>query len=729
VQPGKRTACGPALRIGLYLLLLPVLAGAFIPGRWLWGANHLAYLPRWMTAAWVLLALLAVWPRSVRGITRLLSGPLPRFLFESRSAAILVPAVSGALFWILRSRSFFLGDGHLLAELTAKGVPFHGFDDMDYTLRATIFRVSGLSSLDSAFLVFQIVSVISGVLGIALSQHLLRRLPWPPWRRAFAFLLVFSGGAVCLYFGYVEVYSLLFAFLTAFLLSGLLALTGRISPWVCSLFFALALASHLTAIFSLPALVYLTVRLPRRPWAKRVLDLWLLPAIPLALWIVVHLLTGWDQGWLRRGFLESEHERMVLLPLTGKDGLLSLHHWKDLVNLALILSAIPLWGVLSQWHRIARGRLDPGGRFLLVQALAIGILVIVIDRKLGAARDWDLLAAHAGGLALLAAAVWVPEQEEAAGQDGMEPAAHAPGGGMGRGFAVKAAPASAALAAVFSILLLSPWIVLQHMETRSALRLASVAGDFDDFARPYTFEELGMHFRLKGDLPRAEQMYKACVEAGPDNPRFHINLGATYGQEGKTDLARREYLLARQQLEGALQARPGDPATMRRLAQVLAWQGEPRRAAELYAELTREAPGDESLWEALGECALQAADPEQAAPALRRALELGGDRGLRCDLGLALLDAGRFSEAADAFRPLVSDRELELPARFGLAAALISSAGAERNAGRDPDRQSLDEAEEQLRRLLAVEPGDPDAQELLRKLQALMVAGTVPSGR
>jgi tetratricopeptide (TPR) repeat protein len=691
------------LHAGLWTLLGLSLAGAFLPGRWLWGVNHLAYLPRWMTALWAFLAVAAVWPGAARRLVLPAAGRVHHFLFESRTGAFVVPLGSAAFFWLLRTRSFFLGDGHLLAELSVKGNFFHGFDDMDFALRSLIFRSVGASSLDAAFLVFQVVSVLSGALGIALAQQLLRGLSWKRSARTLAFVLLFTGGSVSLYFGYVEVYSFLFAFLTAFLLAGLLVLEGRISPWICSLFFALALLSHLTAVFSAPALLYLTLK-GRGPWFRRIVRLWLLPAIPVILWVVIHVATGWDQDWVRKGFLRNEQARVLLIPFGGERGLFTLHRWKDLLNLALILGAVPLWIVLSEWRRIASRRLSAGEWLLLIQALTIGLVAVIIDPKLGAARDWDLLAAHAGGLALLSAAAW-NSMERTGGST------------------------SAVLASAVSVLLVAPWIVLQHMETRSAIRLAGLAVDFADFAKPYTYEELGMHFRLKEDYARAEQMYKACVESSPENPRFHINLGTVYAAQGKMDPAGREYLIAQRQLEQAVRADPLDTTSRRRLAQVLTWRGEHARAAALYADLARDEPNDEFLWEALAEESMQASDPARAVPAFERALALGGDPALRCDLGVALLDLDRFSEAAELFRGLVSQRGLELSARYGLAAALISGAKAELTAGRIPNPPDLDEAEEQLRHLLSADPGDTESADLARQLEALRRAGASSSGR
>lgn len=711
---------------------------AFFPGPLLWGANHLAYLPRWMTAAWIAAALLATIALAFRSrppgaATRLWAEILPRFLFESRAGRVLVPLAGGLLFWILRSRSFFLGDGHLLGELTTEGVPFHGFDDMDYAVKAWLFRALSASGLAPAFAIFQGFSIGAGVLGVALSQALLRRLSWEGWRKTLAFVLLHSIAPVCLYFGYVEAYSFLAVFLSAFLLAGLLVLEGRISPWVCSLFFALAVLSHMTAVFSGPALAYLFFRIPGRSVARRLWALAAIPAVPAAIWILVHLVMGWDQGWLRRGFIENEHARRIFLSWTGSHGVLSGYHWKDLCNLALLTAPVPLVLVLVHGRRIIRRDLSPGAWFLVIQVISMAFWSILTDRKLGMARDWDLLAAHSAGLVLLAALLWHPRPEAAAhtvpaAADLAESEVASPtraqshAGPAILGGSGVAPPALLPYLACVALLLCAPWIALIHSDTVSALRLAGVAADFPDFAKPYTYEELGTHFRLKEDYERAEEMYKLCVESGPDNPRFRVNLATVYAIRGKRDLADREYRAAQAQFEASLRADPGNETVKRRLAQILEFRGEHARAADLYAELVQADPKDAALWSGLGQAAAQADRPAVAAQALRRALALGADPSLRQDLGLVLIALGRFDEAAGLFRQLLREGDANPATRLALAAALLSGVQAQVDAGASPSTAALHEAEGVLRQLLAAHPGDPDATEMIRHLESLQHA-------
>jgi tetratricopeptide (TPR) repeat protein len=697
------------------LLLLPAVfaAGAFLPGAGAWGFNALAYLPRPVFFLWGVGVLAALGLVLRPGILGRATASAASFLLEARWAGALAAVAGAAVFLLLRSRSFFFGDGPLFAELAAKGAPFHGFDDMHFALFAWIYRLCLRWREIDPFLPFRAASVLAGVLAVILAIPLVRRLPWSGRSRLLVLGWFFATGPVALFFGYVEVYSFLLALLTAFLLAGLLALWGRAPLWWAGLLFAGAMLFQLTAVFSAGALLVLFLRAPEKSWRRRFLAL-ALPSIAVGLlWILIHLVLGWEQGWFRRGSPENENVRTLILPLGGGHGFFSFAHWRDMLNLALVTAPVPLLVVLFHLRSL-RARLgEPAVQFLLAQAGVLLLASLLLDRKLGTARDWDLLAAHVPGLILLAGMLWTGE-----GEPPGPGAVDAGGGGLLPEGRASAAPRGAAAALLVSLLVTAPWILLIHRDQDSARWLADVAQDFGDPAQPYAYEELGKHYRNRGDYDRAEEMYLRCVQAGPDNPRFHVVLGTTYAVRGKLDLANREYEIARRGYESALKANPDDVSSKRRLAQILAWQGKAAQAADLFQDLTRARPKDASLWVSLGQAALSADQPELAARALTRARELNPRLAIDHDLGVAWIGLERWDEAAAAFRRAL--RRTEDPStRIGLAGTLVSAAEARLRAGDRPDPQGLTEAEENLRVVLRGNGADPDAGELLRRVQLL----------
>ena len=110
----------------------------------------------------------------------------------------------------------------------------------------------------------------------------------------------------------------------------------------------------------------------------------------------------------------------LLDSLRGEHSLLSAVHWKDVANWILLVVPVPVWLVLSHGGTLRRRAREPELAFLLVQAACLGIALVLLDRKLGSARDWDLLAPHVAGLGWIAVRLWEPE-DAARGRAGVWP--------------------------------------------------------------------------------------------------------------------------------------------------------------------------------------------------------------------------------------------------------------------------------------------------------------------
>jgi tetratricopeptide (TPR) repeat protein len=543
------------LRVALGVLLGLTALGRFLPGPAAWGFNHLAYLPGWFVFLWTLCAALLFVPGFQRKASSYLADTLSPWLFGRAVVPVVLALLAGGLFVLFRERSFFMGDGYLVGELQDQGVKFRAFDALDFLLHFQIFQFFHRGHPDlSAFTIYRVASVVAGVMAVLIHWSLVRRLPWEPWRQAAAFFLLFSIGPVALYFGYVESYTYLFVFVTAFLLSGLLVLEGKAPLWLASTFFGLGMAFHLTTVASGPALLFLVFRSPVRSASRRWLEVLIPPLSLFALAGALYLAEGYNAFWFRKEFLESKNTHQLLIPLAAGRGLFSVYHWKDQLNLLLITAPACLAVVLMEHRRLLARRMEPRIQFLLAQILPIVLCSIVLDRKLGGARDWDLLAAHAGGLVLLSALLLparpVEEREPARPAKGKAPkgpkSVPDPAVGMVLGTAV---------------LLVSPWVLLLHLEPRSIDRFVSVAADFPAFPRAYAYEEVGKYYRKANDLEKALPMYQLCVQTYPGNPRFHVLLGSIYFMKQDMDHAEAEY-------QAALKANPKDFMAMEMMGKV-----------------------------------------------------------------------------------------------------------------------------------------------------------------
>lgn len=686
---------------------LPLL-GFFLIGPGAWGFNHLAYLPRGFLVLSALGALLLSWGRVQEWLSALLSGPLSELFFGPLWKRLLFVAGMGALFVLLRERSFFMGDGYLVGELVDRGVKFRAFDNMDYLLHEQLHHALKQSRPIDSFTLYRVGAVITGVIGLSVLLPLAGRLPWERWRRALWVGLFLATGPVVLFFGYVESYANLYVCLTAFLLSGVLAAQGRGRLWMASVWFGLAIAFHLTALFSAPALLFLALRTPGLSAPRRWLEAALPALLIFALSVVLHLAAGYDSEWFRKEFIDSKNAKSIWIPfLEPQRGFLSVYHWKDLLNLALILAPAALLVFLTRlrWLRAQVRRPEVG--FLALQIASVLVFILLIDRKLGGARDWDLFSAHTGGLLLLASLAFPATGADAPGTAD-RPAR---------------APRTAGLFWGVSTLVVLPWILLLHFEERSIARFVDVAGDFPNFARAYAYEEVGKYYRKGGDLPRAEEMYERCVEAYPKNPRFLLLLGSVYYSQKKLDDAERLY-------RQALSINPEHKVGVEMIGKVLYAKAEtmtrgPARDAlyaestDAFARLVRMTPRNPDFWNCYGSSALLCDRLEEAVTAFQQALDLDPRQRVMHGLGTAYLGLGRLSEAADAFRQAVVRGESNLATQMGLVMALVGRADEEVRTGRRPDPALLDEAARALEPLRQRNPGEPTAAEFARRIELL----------
>lgn len=697
-----------SVTLALGLLLLLTAAGRFLPGPRFWGFNHLAYLSWPIYVGWLVCAVLLLLPTSQRKIATALESKLPRLL-EKWSGAFLLAGVATFLFVLFREQSYFMGDGYLVGELVERGMKFRAFDNMDYMLHYLIYQAQpdGGEKV-SSFTIYRVGSILAGTIGTLLLWWLTRKLPWEGWRGLLVLGFFLLAGPVALFHGYVESYSWLFLFVSAFLVAGILTLEGVVGLWLASTLFGAALFFHLTAVFSGPALLYLAWKAPLQPSWKR----WGEAAVPalviFLISVVLHLAAGYDAAWFRREFIDSANARSIWIPLGKGHGLLSAYHWKDLFNLLLITSPAAVVILVTKVGAL-RGRIaDRRVQFALVQVATIAFFAVALDRKLGGARDWDLLAAHSLGIGLLAALLLPPWPPAAGKARSPQPE----GAGSAR-------IAAAALAATF--LLTVPWVALLHHERASIARFVDVAADFPDFARAYAYEEVGKYYRKAEDFDMAERMYRRCVDTYPGNPRFHVLLGSIYMIQSMRTSDPQEKSARMDQAEAAyreaLRLKPDVPLAMSNLARALVAREKYSEALPLYERLVLVDPRDSEHWAGLGNMRLQMNDPAGAVTAYEAALQRNPNAPVKKMLGAALLGVHRYPEAAAVFSETLRAGDREPRVLYGLASALVEEA---RRAipGQSPAPR-LAEAESLLRELLQADPRHMAARELLQRIEDL----------
>ncbi len=244
-------------------ILLITGAGWTLDYRGVWAFSHLAYVPatvRWGMGVFVVLSGIVT--------ARHVAQPAARERW-SRYASLLwrVPrwatlAALGALFWLLRERTFH-GDAllklHLLSAETLQTDPYVWKEPLDSLLAYSstrLFDAFGLSPETA----IACLSVAAGILYAASTLRLAGLLGGDGTQRLAFFAGLMALGSSLLWFGHVENYSLVTAVTLCSVSLAIAYLRGRGPLWPVGLAASAAVSVHPQAIFTLPALALLLNR-------------------------------------------------------------------------------------------------------------------------------------------------------------------------------------------------------------------------------------------------------------------------------------------------------------------------------------------------------------------------------------------------------------------------------------------------------------------------------------
>ncbi len=504
------------LRIALSSLLLLSALSALFPRHLFWGINHLAYLHPLAPILLAVVGLLLVWsPAATRLGGWLKERAAPFFLRGRLIPYVVGPLVGGALFWVLRCKTHFLGDGWLLGQGVGRGVLFHGFNLFQYHMTAKLFRWLGWSGDSEAFRLFALVSVVAGILYLIAVAWSVKNLCKDSGDRIWLYALLVFFAPVQMFMGYVECYSMLTVSMLVFVTSIVLHYRGALPVWVPAIALGVGLAFHLNALFLAPLLlplVFWPAKHASQSVLKRFASVSVAVLVPLALVVALYLLEGYDSVKFRADFVQHRQTHALLVPLQGPHALLSWHHWKDILNLLILLVPVPtalLIGVVggkrlrvSAGARSSEKRRPRGLTLLLAGSAWLVLLMILVNMKLGIARDWDLFAAHAPIIVMAACMAWFWH--------------------TGRGAGNTLIGATVITAVCLSL----PWFWLNAGEARSVERFRDIIEANPPFSRAYAHEEIGAYYHGRGMVTEALNEYRTATEVFPENARFHAVLGA-----------------------------------------------------------------------------------------------------------------------------------------------------------------------------------------------------------
>ncbi len=623
----------------------------------LWGINHLAFAPFHVRLLWPLMGLIVIWtPLGVRIGSWLVERAAPLLLGRKLIAYGVVPILGAAVFWILRCRTHFLGDGWLLGELAARGIPYHGFDFISYLLPARLYALLGLETEAASFALFGWISIVAGAFYLAAAAWSARSLSQESGERIVLYAMLVLFAPVEMFMGYVECYAILMVVMLLYVVAFALHYRGRVGLWVVAGLFGLGLAFHLDALFLGPLLA-LAVFCPAQRAPGSLVGRLVMVLVPvlgiLTVALGIYSLEGYTTARFHLEFVELRQGQRLLTPFHGDQGILSWRHWKDIANLLVLLVPVPLALLVAArpWRKAARAPTDgtQGRRvrgwplevmLLLVVCLWLLVLMSLIHMKLGIARDWDLFAAQMPLIVVAAFLVW----------------SVLTGGRMGAGLV-----GSVVGAAFF---LSVPWFWLNAGEERSVDRFRGIIGDQPRFSQAYAHEEIGKYYRKGGRIPEALEEYRIMTEIFPENARFHVVRGMLQYYEGDHDAACRAF-------RRGLEADSTYALALKMMARIHAERNEPKEV--LFYARRLAGKREESLQSAYlhGLAAEQLGLLAEAMQAYERAVRKDPKRmDLMERVGFLALKHGDLARSERVYRTVLRHQPASVAARRGLVTVI-----------------------------------------------------------
>ncbi|MFC1486046.1 tetratricopeptide repeat protein, partial [Candidatus Latescibacterota bacterium] len=500
------------------LYLFVHLIAALSPSPLLWGVDGWCVLPTGVPYLLFILGVVLFIPRVDQPIVR---GFRVYRRISARAPRIVWLTAAGILFWVFRKRTFFLGDALLrMRNVTLHQEYGYTFPRLSWEKPLDTFLHSGLYNLlhpltgITAQDVYQGVSILAGIAMVWAIMRYLGRLFDSHGVRLTAGMVILTTGTIELFFGYVESYTIAWLFVLLSLLTGLAMIREqRFSP-LSACFFILAAAFHFVTLSVAPGIVYAYVLVIRRstPPAERLRRWGLLTLIAILVWGGTAFLLEMGAHPLS-GYFTVHTTGLIFLPLFGESGtytILSPGHLIDLANELILLVPAGVVLFLGSWQA---GKLFRSARvrFLVLSCLGPALILVLIDPKLGFARDWDLFSLFA-----IPAALFIGELIALLPENLLKRIA---------------VPLTAVC-----VLNTVPWVLINASEQASLARFErlAVTPHWPASAKDMAFESLGTYYAERSRYNEAAEQDAAAYDH-TGNIRFYRNVIAMYQRSGDFD--------------------------------------------------------------------------------------------------------------------------------------------------------------------------------------------------
>ena len=622
---------GRIILLSCAFLILVHLIASFFPHLRVWGINQFHYFPLGLRIALSAIGLLVLIPGVngllVRLLARAFLPPAEKLrrlnkytLYSVISLLSLIPL------WLLRAKTPLLGDGYLRAGELKLGSLLSITEPLDFYLHLVFFELVGVDG----YTTYAVMSCVAGGLYIFLILLLSDLWGKDGKEKLFIFSILATLGTTQLFFGYIESYSFMYVTLTGYLLFSLRYLKGKSGFLWPSLFLLLAAGFHLSALFVLPSLFYLAfAKLPEPDRSKaqsaRFVNIVILVCLTSVIGLALYLLRTYSS--------DGNFSSFLIYPFGSKESSYSFFssaHLLDFLNHQLLISPVGLVLLLALFAFFRRQADSKERWFKFVGLVAVCSLsfALLVDPKLGYARDWDLFAFAGPGVSLLAALILV-NVFRTLQQTGENI--------KGR---VMDLSRSTLVLVVASLVSTLPWVCINASEDKSIARFHDLL-TIDQERAAYGYEIVACYFRDQGRYSKAAESWRKAIAVNP-LPRYFAALGVAYSKLGR-------YGEAIQAFDRSLKWEPRGPAaheTHRNLGHCMAKTGRYDEAVDHLKKAIELKPNNAEYYYALGNILGSAERYEEAVPYFKTVLRLNpGNVTVYRKLGICYAKLGNKEEA------------------------------------------------------------------------------------
>jgi tetratricopeptide (TPR) repeat protein len=574
------------------LLILAHFLSSFFPKSRLWGTNHLAYFPLWVRLIFTILGLSILVPWVNSRVYKLLEQILSFFqrILPKRKVltASVLAVISMFFFWLLRTKSHFLGDGYIyISNLESEKYLRIGFEPLEIFTHLYIYKFLKLFFYPSAESVYAGLSVLAGGVFIFILFFLTKNFSEDKVDRLVIFSLLIFSGATQLFLGYVEHYTFTYVSVFAYLYFSIRYLQGKVKIYLPILFCALSTAFHFSSAYLLPSLFFLFA-LKRK---KGELVFSIKRAFPYLLILILLLGLSICYVWSMTPLLFENFVPLLKGRTYAPDyTLFSSYHLLDILNQHLLISpvgAILLLALSLTYKRIIKFK-DPIIFFMTIVFISQFLYHLLIDPKLTAFRDWDLFSIVGLGYTLLGVYLFISSIKNK-----------------------KYYVVVLIFTAFFSVL---PWFILNTNSIRAIDRFKNLI-DLDlKRSRPGRIT-LANYYSQQKKFIEAEKVQAEIFKIFPE---------VSLTREAETYIELGDYDKAKALLKKAIAINPRFVDAYNDLGRIYLKEGKTDEALNIFQNLARSNPLYTGIRVNLGEALLNKGRFEEALAEFKKGLKLGG---------------------------------------------------------------------------------------------------------